>query len=55
MDEVGIVTPGVTAIKREGISDPLEYAHIFDVDYIILHFDDPHKSILLESVDTDPK
>lgn len=51
IDEVGIITPEITALKMQGILDPLEYARIFDVDYIVLHCDDPHKPQMLEPVD----
>ena len=39
IDEVGLVTPTVTDLKRRQIG-PEQYASIFKPDYIIVHCDD---------------
>ena len=40
LDEVGLVTPRVVELKREGILDSVQYIPILKPDYVVVHCDD---------------
>ena len=40
IDEAGLVQPGVTEMKRQGITDVYQYATAYHVDYIVAHCDE---------------